>query len=239
VPGGRASIYGDHALGGVYYAIVTQNDDPDGPGGRVKVRYPWMPDGDKDQSFWAQICVPMIGDEFGTYTLPDVEDEVMVVFVAGDMNYPVVIGGGWSKTDTPPETNEDGKNDFRLIKSRACHRLIFDDTKNTKIVLSDTGDKHVVDVGAHKKQGSSPNAIDVPALGSDKGVAAVASSGTLNLWCPNGKLSVQAKGVQVTADQSVDVKGGSELTLRGASGATLSAQSAGKFQGGILKVGAG
>jgi len=183
------------------------------PGGRASLY------GDKDQSYWAQICVPMIGDEFGTYTLPDVEDEVMVVFIAGDMNYPVVIGGGWSKVDAPPETNEDGKNDFRLIKSRACHRLIFDDTKNTKIVLSDTGDKHVVDVGTHKKQGSSQNAIDVPALGSDKGVAAVASSGTLNLWCPNGKLSVQAKGVQVTADQTVDVKGGSELTLRGASGA--------------------
>ena len=239
MPGGRASVYGDHALGGVYYAIVTQNDDPDGPGGRVKVRFPWMPDGDKDQSYWAQICVPMIGDEFGTYTLPDVEDEVMVVFIAGDMNYPVVIGGGWSKVDAPPETNEDGKNDFRLIKSRACHRLIFDDSKNTKIVLTDTGDKHMVDVGAHKKQGSSPNALDVPALGSSKGVAAVASSGTLNLWCPNGKLSVQAKGVQVTADQTVDVKGGSELTMRGASGATLAAQSAGKFQGGILKVGAG
>lgn len=237
--GGPASRHAAHDLGGVYYAIVTQNDDPDGPGGRVKVRYPWMPEGDKDQSYWAPICVPMIGPEFGTYTLPDVNDEVLVLFIAGDMHYPVVIGGGWSKVDPPPETNEDGKNDFRLIKSRACHRLIFDDTKNTKIVLTDTGDKHMVDVGAHKKQGSSVNALDVPALGSDKGVAIAALSGDLNLWCPNGKLAVQAKAVQVTADKTVDVKAGSELTMRGASGATLAAQSGGKYQGGIVKVGAG
>ena len=239
MPGGPASRYGDHGHGGVYYAIVTQNDDPDGPGGRIKVRYPWMPEGDRDQSYWAPIVVPMIGAEFGTYTLPDVDDVVLVLFLAGDFNSPIIIGGGWSQVDPPPETNEDGKNDFRLIKSRACHRLIFDDSKNTKIVLTDTGDKHMVDVGAHKKQGSSPNALDVPALGSDKGVSIAALSGNLNLWCPNGKLSVQSKGVQVTADQSVDVKGGSELTMRGASGATLSAKSGGKFQGGMVKVGAG
>jgi hypothetical protein len=46
VAGGPASRHGAHELGGVYYAIVTQNDDPEGPGGRVKVRYPWMPEGD-------------------------------------------------------------------------------------------------------------------------------------------------------------------------------------------------
>ena len=103
----------------------------------------------------------------------------------------------------------------------------------------ETGDKHMVDVGAHKKQGGSPNALDVPALGSDKGVAIAALSGDLNLWCPNGKHSVQAKGVQVSAEQGVDVKAGSELTLRGASGATLAAKSAGKYQGGVVKVGAG
>ena len=79
MPGGPASSYGAHGLGGVYYAIVTQNDDPEGPGGRIKVRYPWMPEGDRDQSYWAPIVVPMIGAEFGTYTLPDVNDEVLEI----------------------------------------------------------------------------------------------------------------------------------------------------------------
>src|SRR5690606_2608740 len=118
VAGGPASRYGDHDLGGACYAIVTQNDAPDGPGGRVPGRYPWLPEGDRDQSYWAPICVPMIGAEFGTYTLPDVDDEVVVVFLAGDINTPIVIGGGWSASDPPPENNADGKNDFRLIKSR-------------------------------------------------------------------------------------------------------------------------
>jgi len=239
VAGGPASRYGDHDLGGVYYAIVTQNDDPDGPGGRVKVRYPWLPEGDRDQSYWAPICVPMIGAEFGTYTLPDVDDEVVVVFLAGDINTPIVIGGGWSASDPPPENNADGKNDFRLIKSRARHRLIFDDTGNTKVVLTDLDDKHTVDVGTHARQGDTPNALEVPALGSAKGVSAAAMSGNLNLWCPSGKLTIQATSIEVTATDTADVKGGTKLALQGTGSATMSATVSGKYQGGTIKLGAG
>ena len=239
MPGGPAARHGENSLGGVYYALVTQNDDPEGPGGRVKVRYPWMPEGDRDQSYWAPICVPMIGDGFGTYTLPDVNDEVLVVFLAGDVHHPVVIGAGWSKTDPPPEDNADGKNDFRLVKSRAQHRLILDDSSNTKVVLTDLGDKHMVDVGAHAASGSSPNAVDVPALGSARGVSAAAMSGALNVWCPSGTLTIKAMNVEVTASDKADVKGGTKVALQGTTGATLSATASGKYQGATIKLGAG
>lgn len=230
---------GDNSYGGVYYAIVTQNDDDEGSGARVKVRYPWLPEGDRDQSYWAPICVPMIGSEFGTYTLPEVEDEVMVVFLSGDLQYPVIIGGGWSQTDPPPETNEDGKNDFRLIKTRAGHRLILDDSSNTKVVLTDVENKHMLDVGKHAGAGSSPNAVTVPAMGGQKGVSAAASSGALNLWCPSGKLKIQAKDVEITASMSADIKGGSEASFTGATEASVSGSTAAKIQGMPLKIGAG
>ena len=152
-PGGREPDDGDHGLCGVYYAIVTQNDDTEGSA-RVKVRYPWIDHGDEDQSFWAPISVPMCGDEFGTYVLPEVEDTVLVVFLAGDIRYPVVIGGAWSQTDPPPETNEDGSNDFRLIKSRSGHRLLLDDSDSGKIVLSDKSDKNMMSTGPHASGGS-------------------------------------------------------------------------------------
>jgi phage baseplate assembly protein gpV len=239
VAGGPATRYGDHALGGVYYALVTQNDDPDGPGGRVKLRYPWMPEGDRDQSYWAPVCVPMIGDDFGTYTLPEVNDEVLVVFMAGDLHHPVVIGGAWSQQDPPPEDNRDGKNDFRLIKSRAGHRLILDDSSSTKVVLTDQADRHLVDVGTHGAAGSSPNAVDVPALGSAQGVSVAAMSGALNVWCPSGTLTVKAMTVEVTASGTADLKGGTKVALEGATGTTLSATVSGKYQGGSIKLGAG
>jgi Type VI secretion system/phage-baseplate injector OB domain len=238
VAGGPADRTGAHDLGGVYYAIVTQNDDPDGPGGRVKVRYPWLPDGDRDQSHWAPVAVPMVGAGFGAYVLPEVEDEVLVVFLAGDINFPVVIGGGWSQVDRPPEENQDGKNDFRLIRSRAGHRMVFDDSKKTKVVLSDMGDHHVIGLGQLGAQGSSPNAMEVPAMGAARGVAGTAATGALHVWCPKGKLTVKGRAVEVTATDGADIKGVT-LELKGKASTTLSATGEGKFQATTIRLGGG
>jgi uncharacterized protein involved in type VI secretion and phage assembly len=237
VAGGPEDRTGTHDLGGVYFAIVTQNDDPDGPGGRVKVRYPWLPEGDRDQSHWAPVAVPMVGAEFGTYTLPEVEDEVLVVFLSGDINHPVVIGCGWSQVDPPPEVNEDGKNNFRLIRSRAGHRMILDDSGKTKVVLTDMGDHHLIGLGQHAQEGSSPNAMEVPAMGASSGVSGTAATGNLNVWCPNGKLTVKGRAVEVTASQGADVKGGT-LELKATASNTVSATGSGKFQGAPIKIGA-
>ncbi|HEY5951030.1 MAG TPA: phage baseplate assembly protein V, partial [Kofleriaceae bacterium] len=131
---------------GVHLAIVVENKDGDGnPGYRVKVKYPWMTE--QEKSYWARIAIPMAGKDRGTYFLPENDDQVLVVFEHGDINKPIVIGALWSKKQEPVEVNESGKNNTKLIKSRAGHRIIFDDkdgsekitivdkTKQNKIVL--------------------------------------------------------------------------------------------------------
>lgn len=233
---GPADPYGTNDLGGVYYAIVTKNDDKEGPGARVRVRYPWLPEGDRDQSFWAPIAASMIGAGFGTYTLPDVDDTVLVMFLAGDINHPVVIGGTWNTADTPPETNEDGRNDFRLIKSRARHRLIFDDSASTKVVLTDKGDRHMLDVGQHGRQGSSPNALAVPAGGASQGVAAVALSGSVRLSCP-GRVVFRAIHVDIGGGGGASLV--TENMTMAASEVSLGATGNATFQGAPLKLGGG
>ncbi len=237
MPGGAADRTGTHDRGGIYYAIVTQNDDPEGPGGRVKVRYPWLPDGDRDQSFWAPVAVPMVGGEFGTYTLPEVEDTVLIMFLSGDMNHPVVVGGGWSSVDPPPEVNDDGKNNFKLIRSRAGHRMILDDSGKTKVVLTDMGDHHLIGLGQHGAEGSSPNAMEVPAMGAGSGVSATAATGKLNVWCPKGVLTVKGKAVEVTASEGADVKGGM-VELKATGSSTVGASGSGKLKGAPMKLGA-
>ena len=51
-------------------------------------RLPWLPGGDSDQTFWAPVSVPMIGGEFGTYTLPEIEDKTVAALRA----VPGVVG---------------------------------------------------------------------------------------------------------------------------------------------------
>ena len=228
-------------LSGVYYAIVTQNKD-DQKLARVKVRFPWLPGGDKDQSHWAHIAVPMTGNKFGTFTLPEVEDTVLVVFMAGDVNHPVVIGGMWNKVDKPPEVNENGKNDFRFIKSRSAHRFLFDDSDKTKVVMTDRTNTNYMGVGMYAEGGDGPNKMKLEAPqainGSpEKGVAVCSLEGTLNIWCPKGTLKIEAKHVEITASDKADVKAGGALKLEGGSNAKCISTQASKYEGSKIKVG--
>ncbi|HUH02716.1 MAG TPA: phage baseplate assembly protein V, partial [Kofleriaceae bacterium] len=131
-------------LRGVYLAVVTANTEDGGDSKyRCKVKFPWL--GGSDDSFWARIVVPMAGAARGTYMLPEVEDQVLVVFEHGDVTKPLIIGGVWSEAQKPPETNADGKNNLRVIKSKTGHRLIFDDTDGAeRVILVDSTGKNKV-----------------------------------------------------------------------------------------------
>lgn len=215
--GGPRAATSHMTLFGVYYGVVTQNQDPENKC-RVKVRLPWLENGADEQAHWAQVSVPMAGNEYGWYTLPDVDDVVAVMFIAGDITRPVVLGGVWSKTDPPPEKNE-GNNDFRGYRSRAGSRVVFDDSSNGKVYLADKTDKNAVVVGSFQKGSSGPNARhgDVPPAisGSPQGGVSIASmEGEINLTA-KGKLKVDAQNVEITSKTNVDIKAGGNANFEG------------------------
>jgi uncharacterized protein involved in type VI secretion and phage assembly len=119
---------------GVQLAIVVGNaDGGDNPGYRVKLKLPWL--NEQETTFWARIAVPMGGPDRGTYVLPEIDDQVLVVFEHGDIERPIVIGALWSKKQEPVEVNGSGKNNTKLIKSRCGHRIIFDDKEGAERVI--------------------------------------------------------------------------------------------------------
>ncbi|MCB9727491.1 MAG: phage tail protein [Deltaproteobacteria bacterium] len=154
---------------GVVVGIVSDNNHPDGEY-RVKVKFPWIrstdPGSNDDEDFfssWARISTPMAGPGRGMYLLPEVEDEVLVMFEHGDVRFPVVVGSLWNGKDLPPvagkapaattdplgvdlgigdacvDTADKGANNrARFFYSRSGHMLLFDDAadqKDEKIVL--------------------------------------------------------------------------------------------------------
>jgi uncharacterized protein involved in type VI secretion and phage assembly len=126
---------------GVAAGIVTNNKDPDKLG-QVKVRFPWL--SDKNESNWVRIATLMSGKQMGSFFLPEVGDEVLVAFENGNINTPYVIGCLWNGKAAPPETNKDGKNNFRTIKSRSGHEIRFDDTKQKEKVEIKTKSGHYI-----------------------------------------------------------------------------------------------
>jgi uncharacterized protein involved in type VI secretion and phage assembly len=210
---------------GLHYGIVCQNKDPDNLD-RIKIRLPWLDDGDTDQTHWAQLLTPMEGKQFGWYTLPDVDDVVVVMFIGGDISQPVIVGGVWSKPDFSPEPNEDGANNFRGYRSRCGHRLVFDDTKSTKVWFADKTTKQMVAVGKFPKEGAGPNVCAAwkPPMSGDFGVSISTMEGKMEITAKE-KLSIKADNIKINAKTTIDMKAGSDLKMEGSSAAKLTASS--------------
>lgn len=114
-------------FGGVYPAVVRDVQDPLGQG-RVRVELPFLASADlAGATAWARLATMMAGNDRGTWFVPEVGDEVLLAFLAGDPSRPVVIGALWNGQDAPPETM-DAQNNIRSITSRSGHRIVLDDT---------------------------------------------------------------------------------------------------------------
>ena len=110
-------------LGGRWYgafpALVTDIKDPDGQG-RVKISLPWSADtAGAKYEYWARLATLMGGNNRGSWFIPDVNDEVLVVFEGGDPRRPYVIGALWNGSDSPPESMDGAGNNYKkVLRSR-------------------------------------------------------------------------------------------------------------------------
>jgi uncharacterized protein involved in type VI secretion and phage assembly len=175
-------------FGGVYPAIVRDVQDPDQQG-RVKVELPWLGAGAGNAQAWARLATLMAGNDRGTWFVPEVDDEVLVAFMAGDPSRPFVIGALWNGQDAPPE-QMDSQNNIRSITSRSGHRVLLDDT-----------------AGAEK--------VELETQGGHKLTLDDAAGGSITLEHSNGvKLKMDAVGnVELTANVKVTVNAPAQLSV--------------------------
>ena len=72
--------------------------------GRVKLQFQWDRYGQRDQnaSCWVRVSNPWAGSGFGGVQIPRVGDEVIVDFIAGDPDRPIVTGRVYNGERMPP-----------------------------------------------------------------------------------------------------------------------------------------
>ena len=164
------------AYKGLVIGIVTDNQDPKG-WGRVKVKYPWL--SAEHASDWARVIAVGAGAERGVEFIPEIDDEVVVGFDMGDVHHPYVLGGLWNGKDLPPKKNQQivagGKVKQRIIRSRAGHRIVFDDSEGGgSVTISDKNDNTITIDSA-----SNAMSIDVKGNLSIKAVGQVTIKGAM------------------------------------------------------------
>lgn len=181
---------------GLYPALVTDVSDPDNQG-RVKVVLPWAPDpsGGRYEA-WARLATLMAGSGRGTWFIPDINDEVLVGFEAGDPRRPYVLGALWNGSDVPPASMDSaGKNALKVIHSRNGVKLTLDDTDGKELLQLETPAGQMVTL----KDG--PGVIEVKDANGN--TVKLDSSGIT--ITTSSKLSVSANTVEISATSKLSV----------------------------------
>ena len=203
-------------------ALVTNTADPDKLG-RVKVKYPWMPD---YESWWIRVAQVWAGKDHGAIFIPHVGDEVVVEFEDGDPNQPIIIGSVYNGKDKlPPDCKDDGVKDRGMYNEQGS-KIFFNDEDVNVVAQKDYNIEVVVgeaivtvEKGDHKLEAKDPGskcetiAGDCIALkvGSNSikitktGIELKVGSSSVKL--ENSGVTIKGLEVLVAGDLKTEVKG--------------------------------
>lgn len=206
-------------VNGVMVATVTNNKDPEKLG-RVKLKFPLREN--EHETDWVSVATMMAGASRGSLFLPEVNDEVLVAFLLGNLNQPIVIGALWNTTDKPP--TPDDNNNIRKIVSKKGHEFIFDDNdsaakvtlkskKGMQLEFTDQSDKIEIKAGASGPvvtlEGGSSGTMT---LKSGTNQITIDNKGNIKINSTTG-LTLKSTQVTVEATAAMTVKGGASLNL--------------------------
>jgi type VI secretion system secreted protein VgrG len=111
--------------------------------GRVKVQFHWDRAGAKDanSSCWLRVGTHWAGKQWGAVHIPRIGQEVIVAFLEGDPDQPIIVGSVYNADNMPPYTLPDNKTQSG-IKSRSSkggasanyNEIFFEDKMGSEIL---------------------------------------------------------------------------------------------------------
>jgi uncharacterized protein involved in type VI secretion and phage assembly len=204
----------------------------------VKLKFPWF--ADDAESNWSRIAMPGAGKDRGFFVLPEIGDEVLVAFLSGDMNYPVVLGGLYNSKSPPPLTSSnavaDGKVVNRMFKTTSGHIIQLEEKSSAKSITIQDGAKQVsVKMDATNKQMTSKS----------EGKYIVESQGDITVESKTAKVTVKATGdvviesngnVNIKASANVSIEGNAQVTVKGNGPVTVQSSAVLTLKGSIVQI---
>jgi type VI secretion system secreted protein VgrG len=109
--------------------------------GRVRVQFPWDREGknDENSSCFIRVAQAWAGKGWGTIHVPRVGHEVLVSFLEGDPDQPVITGSVYNGKNAPPfKLSKDAVISgikTNTVKGVGYNQLTFDDTKGAEEIV--------------------------------------------------------------------------------------------------------
>lgn len=249
VPGFVPERHPRPCIPGVHNAVVVGGDTGtpvQDAEGRVKVRFLWdTSDKKTDTSCWLRVASSFSGDGSGALFTPRAGQEVLVAFLNGDPDAPIIIGSvyngknkhlfmaaggtksgvvtGLSK-DTTNELEFDDKRGSELLALRAAKDFELTVTEAAKTQIGKTETRNVKDAASHTYKKTLD--VDVTKTATHKGnkiTLQAQSELVLKVGSSEIKLSptgIKIKGTQVEiAATKLEAKAQAQFKLSGGTGA--------------------
>ena len=116
---------------GIYQGVVTNIKDPENRG-RLKVKCPDVLGGNTE-SAWCDPMIQVAYDNGGDFCIPAKDEAVWLMFIAGDANRPVWLGGWWQKNMSPLGSNYSDVDKVRIINYADCTITMKNGTININV----------------------------------------------------------------------------------------------------------
>lgn len=221
---------GDERIFGVMVCQVVKNYDQEKQG-FIQVNITTR-DYQESRLVWARLAFPYGGDKWGDYFVPEIGDQVLVVFEQGNIMRPYVIG-------SVPKTNSgfvkkafDEKNQFKKITTRNGNTIEIVDNKEgdgeqDRITITTSKDSHKIVLDNEKKKilitdKDGKNKIEMKTengqmevLAAQKITVKVGDNIKLFMNGSNGTVTLNANKLKVETSENTEMKSNNRFTVEG------------------------
>jgi type VI secretion system secreted protein VgrG len=212
--------------------------------GRIKIQFHWDREGrsDQDSSCWVRVAQLWAGSGWGGIHIPRIGQEVVVDFLEGDPDRPIVVGRVYNASNMPPyglpgnQTqsgvmsrstkggNAANANEIRFEDRKGSEQFFIQAEKDLEALVKND---ESVTVGANRSE--SIGADDALSVGHNRTVKVqanetitIAGDETVSIL-GNQALSVGANDTMTVAgSQSLSVTGSQSVTVTGSQSLTVS-----------------
>ena len=179
--------------------------------GRVKVQFHWDRDGQFDEfsSPWIRVSQVHAGKGFGGVDIPRIGEEVIVGFLEGDADQPIIVGRVYNAKNMPPGSLPAGGM-ISGLKSNSTpggggnNSIMMDDTKGNELYSMNAQFNCTENVGNNR----------TTTVGVDDSLT-VGSNQTIGIGADRKETVGGAETITVTGHRTETVNGGETVTVNG------------------------
>lgn len=208
--------------------------------GRVKVQFHWDREGnlDENSSCWVRVAQSWAGNRWGSMFIPRIGMEVIVHFIDGDPDQPIITGCVYNPQTMPPYTLPDEKtksgvksdsskggggfNEFRIEDKKGSEQIFVHGQKDLDVrILNDAKefikrDRHLIVEGKQHELVGGDKHLKVKGNRNEKVLGGTSLDTDMDIDTKAGmNYAVDAgMGVHINGGMNVVVEAGVALTLK-------------------------